>query len=160
MNWVKNGVAFYEDLAEDESQRLVFLWGVKDKDEVLDVLEWLGLDKKLVRDGKFWALKDVRFEAGGLVDVRKALSFLFGAALLRGDFEVKSDRLVHLKVFLPVFEARKEEFIAEVKEVLGTEAVVIKENVVQKGKNKVFEWNLDDEEVLDLFGSWLGLEGN
>ena len=158
LEYLKQGLAFYEDLSTDETSKLAYAWWWNDKNLLEELLGFVGLENiKLQKEGNFWTLPGVKFDLSFFdeINLQAMISFVFGGALLRGDFDVVDDKIVNLKIFWPVYEDSKKKILLKVKEGLGKEVIAVKEYITSKGKNDIIQWSIDDEELLNLFANWI-----
>ena len=161
LDFLRYGLCFYQDLSEDETQKLCYAYGVGDIEATNDFLSQFDIDLQVVKKGK-WAVIEgddafFAFDAFEQISLSKAFSFLFGSAILRWDWDVRGGKLAHLKIFFPVFEASKKELLKKVLTFLGKQQVVIEQNIVAKGRWEIWQWDIDDLELLNVFSSWTNL---
>ena len=87
------------------------------------------------------------------------LSFLFALALIYGKFEGKDWNLKSIKIHLPLIwiQAQLEEKLINMCKNLQKIWLFIKRNTDHHAEKKIFQFQINDFELLTLFASWNGL---
>ena len=87
------------------------------------------------------------------------LSFLFTLALIYGKFEGKDWNLKSIKIHLPLIwiQAQLEEKLINMCKNLQKIWLFIKRNTDHHAEKKIFQFQINDFELLTLFASWNGL---
>lgn len=87
------------------------------------------------------------------------LSFLFALALVYGKFEGKDWNLKSIKIHLPLIwiQAQLEEKLITMCKNLQKIWLFIKRNTDHHAEKKIFQFQINDFELLTLFASWNGL---
>ena len=87
------------------------------------------------------------------------LSFLFALALIYGKFEGKDWNLKSIKIHLPLIwiQAQLEEKLINICKNLQKIWLFIKRNTDHHAEKKIFQFQINDFELLTLFASWNGL---
>ena len=87
------------------------------------------------------------------------LSFLFALALIYGKFEGKDWTLKSIKIHLPLIwiQAQLEEKLINICKNLQKSWLFIKRNTDHHAEKKIFQFQINDFELLTLFASWNSL---
>lgn len=87
------------------------------------------------------------------------LSFLFALALIYGKFEGKNWNLKSIKIHLPLIwiQAQLEEKLINMCKNLQKSWLFIKRNTDHHAEKKIFQFQINDFELLTLFASWNSL---
>jgi len=87
------------------------------------------------------------------------LSFLFALALIYGKFEGKDWNLKSIKIHLPLIwiQAQLEEKLINICKNLQKSWLFIKRNTDHHAEKKIFQFQINDFELLTLFASWNSL---
>ena len=87
------------------------------------------------------------------------LSFLFALALIYGKFEGKNWNLKSIKIHLPLIwiQAQLEEKLINICKNLQKSWLFIKRNTDRHAEKKIFQFQINDFELLTLFASWNSL---
>ena len=87
------------------------------------------------------------------------LSFLFALALIYGKFEGKDWNLKSIKIHLPLIwiQAQLEEKLTNMCKNLQKNWLFIKRNTDHHAEKKIFQFQINDFELLTLFASWNSL---
>ena len=87
------------------------------------------------------------------------LSFLFALALIYGKFEGKYWNLKSIKIHLPLIwiQAQLEEKLINMCKNLQKSWLFIKRNIDHHAEKKIFQFQINDFELLTLFASWNSL---
>ena len=87
------------------------------------------------------------------------LSFLFALALIYGKFEGKDWNLKSIKIHLPLIwiQAQLEEKLINICKNLQKSWLFIKRNTDRHAEKKIFQFQINDFELLTLFASWNSL---
>lgn len=122
--------------------------------ELTDAL-WLWVD---LEDGKF--IKIVDGKAAEVPQDDKALSWLFGLALIYGKFTIIADQLKHVVIQLPLSWsiAAREDDIFKLKNKLFERWLFLTSSYVDQKSGQLLQINIDDTQILNTWGTWIWAE--
>lgn len=164
-----DGVSIYQEFDENTWKNIPYLYKFdKDNLEIIDsIFQNLGVDAKLQGENGFVKLE---WETNSHEDIVKniesriqeedflnILSFLFGIALVYGDFDIVEDNLNSAKLFIPLVGnlSDKGEVFDNIFEFLSKHWVFNKVDYIQQDIGFLYQVSIVDWEILTTFLNFL-----